>query len=354
MTISAAVSAAPAPFAALAASGQTLPSGWTVERLAHADFERLGQDLAITDAHGETLLVKGQFASDAHADLALDGGMAFRAAWVGRLVMGSGQVAQAAPAGAAASIGTVKTLAGEVTVARLDGSRAVLKVGDEVRQGDVLETGKSASVGIVFLDGSNFSLGGNGKMILDEMVYDPASQSGSANVGVMSGAFAFISGQIAKTSPDAMKVTTPSATIGFRGTSGSGEVGGDGQTSIVLIRDPDGTIGEIVLVTPAGVFSLSSVLQAATVSINPLAPVVIQTMTPAQFAQQYGAVASQLPAASGNSQFIQGATTPPAGRRPKVRAKARARDNSRTRAKASSSRGRAKGSSNSSRSRWLR
>ncbi len=77
---------------------------------------------------------------------------------------------------------------------RLDGSHATLNNGDVVHQGDVLETGKAGSVGIVFLDGSNFSLGANGKMILDEMVYDPAAQSGSADIGVLSGTFAFING----------------------------------------------------------------------------------------------------------------------------------------------------------------
>ncbi len=110
-----------------------------------------------------------------------------------------------------------------------------------------------------------------------------------------------------------MKVTTPSATIGFRGTSGSGEVEAEGQTSIVLIRDPDGTIGEIVLVTPASIFSLSSVLQAATVNIDPTIPVVMLTMTPAEFQQQYGAVASSLPAVAADSQYLQNIVQPGEG-----------------------------------------
>ncbi|MBN2752563.1 MAG: FecR domain-containing protein, partial [Rhodospirillaceae bacterium] len=290
-----------------------LPSAWGMERLAHATFQHVGQDLHIVDENGQSLLVKGYFLNDTHTDLQLSNGMAFRADWADRLSMGSGDVAQTASA-PSQSIGTVKTLNGEVSVTRLDGSHAILKIGDTVHQGDVLETGSAGSVGIVFLDGSNFSLGGSGKMILDEMVYDPAAQSGSADIGVLSGTFAFISGQIAKTSPDAMKVTTPSATIGFRGTSGSGQVGPDGQTSIVLIRDPDGTIGEIVLVTPAGVFTLSTVLQVAQVSIDPALPVIVQVMTAAEFQQQYGSVTSALPAANtpgtDPQQFLEQAADP--------------------------------------------
>ena len=45
-------------------------------------------------------------------------------------------------------------------------------------------------------------------MVLDELVYDPATGTGSMAVDMVEGAFSFVSGEIAKTGPDAMKVST--------------------------------------------------------------------------------------------------------------------------------------------------
>jgi len=70
-----------------------------------------------------------------------------------------------------------------------------------IYQGDVLETGAKASIGIVFADDTTFSLGEEGRMTLDEMVYDPDNQSGSFGATVLTGTFPFVSGEIAKTFP---------------------------------------------------------------------------------------------------------------------------------------------------------
>ena len=45
-------------------------------------------------------------------------------------------------------------------------------------------------------------------MVLDELVYDPASGTGSMAVDMVEGAFSFVSGEIAKTGPDSMKINT--------------------------------------------------------------------------------------------------------------------------------------------------
>ncbi len=290
-------------------TGNYLPEDWSLTELANASFDRIGQDLQIVGKDGGTLLIKGYFSADKTDDLELQQGTTFHAEWVERLSTQSDQFAQTANT-QKSSIGSIESLSGTVTVERADGSTATLKEGDPVFQDDVVTTGADGNIGIVFADGSNFSLGGNGKMILDEMVYDPAAQDGSGNISVLNGTFAFISGQIAKTSPDAMKVTTPSATIGFRGTSGSGEVH-NGETSIVLIRDPDGTIGEIIIVTDGGIATLGDVLQSAFISSDPMRPIAIRTMTAEDFTAKFGTVASHLPAAKDFGQsdaFIQNAT----------------------------------------------
>lgn len=115
-------------------------------------------------------------------------------------------------------IGTVETVSGSVNVTRIDGSVETLSVGDKVYQGDTIETPNDAGVGITLADTSSFSLGENSEMVLDELVYDPGQQEGSTVLSLLEGTASFVSGQIAKFSPDAVSITTPVATIGIRGT----------------------------------------------------------------------------------------------------------------------------------------
>ena len=91
-------------------------------------------------------------------------------------------------------IGTIETLEGGVEVTRADGTIVVLQIGDAVYQGDVIETADGAAVGIVFADESTFALGEEGRMVLDEMIYDPGEQEGQAAISLLQGAFTFVSG----------------------------------------------------------------------------------------------------------------------------------------------------------------
>ena len=128
------------------------------------------------------------------------------------------EVAQAAPGTVGQPIGQVETLTGGVVAIRSDGTRVDLEAGDSVYQGDTLESGADGSIGIVLADQTTFSMAENGSMVLDEMVYDPGNQEGSVSLSVLQGVFTFVSGEIAKTDPDAMTLDTPLATIGIRGT----------------------------------------------------------------------------------------------------------------------------------------
>src|SRR5687768_3777522 len=102
------------------------------------------------------------------------------------------------------AIGKVETAGGPVFVLRSTGERAMLQKGDPVYQGDTIETGNDGAVSLTLADDSEFSLGQNGHMVVDELVYDAASGSGAANVTVFTGMFVFVSGTIAKTGVDAM------------------------------------------------------------------------------------------------------------------------------------------------------
>lgn len=100
-----------------------------------------------------------------------------------------------------------------------------IKVGDAVYQGDVVKTGADGRVGINFADGSSFNLSSNARMALDEFVYDPGSKSNSF-FNLTKGTVTFVAGQIAKSGD--MKVDTPVATMGIRGTTPHIEIADDG------------------------------------------------------------------------------------------------------------------------------
>ncbi len=174
--------------------------------LSDCEFARDGDDLVLTAPDGTVVVVHGYFGLDNPPALVSPGGGDLSGDLVTQLA-GSpapGAYAQVGAASGAQPIGVVETLSGRVTAIRADGTRVELRVGDPVYQGDILESGAGSSIGVVLADESTFSMAADGRMVLDEMVYDPGTQSGSINLSVVQGIFTFVSGQVAKTDPDAM------------------------------------------------------------------------------------------------------------------------------------------------------
>src|SRR5436190_16158906 len=134
-------------------------------------------------------------------------------------------------------IGKVVTATGSVTIehanavvvqANIPASNGVgqAKTGDLVYRGDAVQTGADGKVGITFTDGSAFNLSANARMVLNEFVYDPNGKSNSTFFSLSKGTFTFIAGKVAKTGD--MKIDTPVATMGIRGTTPHVEIGEDG------------------------------------------------------------------------------------------------------------------------------
>ena len=148
---------------------------------------------------------------------------------------------------AAESIGRVEATDGLVEAIRIDGTKVTLAKGDDVFQGDTLITGKGAAIGITFVDDTTFSLGEEGRMVIDEMVYDAEAQEGQFSANLVQGVFSFVSGNIAKTSPEGMTVSTPVATIGIRGTKVAGRAAQEGaENTISLLPEIDAQGNQIV------------------------------------------------------------------------------------------------------------
>jgi hypothetical protein len=123
----------------------------------------------------------------------------------------------AVPLAQAAEIGRVKVAKGDVVIERA-GATMPAAVGFRLRSADTIRTGAGGSVGITMDDDSLLSAGPNSILSLDRFVLDPATSQGRFDASLGRGSLAMISGRIAKQSPDAMTVRTPTAVLGVRGT----------------------------------------------------------------------------------------------------------------------------------------
>ena len=266
--------------------------------LFNGEFKRVGSnDLKIVGEDGESFFIPDYFASDTRAHLMSPEGATLSASVVAALAgpLAPGQHAQAG--GQAAStqpvIGRVDALSGSATVVR-NGVTVSLNVGDTVRKGDVVQTSGSSSVAIVFADGTTFSLNANGRMVLDEFVYAAGGTGNSAVLNLVQGTFSFVAGQVAKTGD--MRVETPVATMGIRGTAVLVEISAnDGQTRFSVMVEPDGTTGSFNLynkTTGALIGTVSSSSVGWVVSpAGPLQVVAQQVQkTPGELAQELGIV----------------------------------------------------------------
>jgi hypothetical protein len=118
---------------------------------------------------------------------------------------------------AGAEIGQIKTATGEVTIMRNNVQQRA-RAGDLLEAADIVITGAESSVGLTFIDNSRFSAGPHSRIELQQFRFNPTTQEGEFLTEVKRGTLAIISGQIAKQSPDAMKVKTPTTILGVRGT----------------------------------------------------------------------------------------------------------------------------------------
>lgn len=119
--------------------------------------------------------------------------------------------------GAQEAVGRVKNLEGSAHVVR-NGVRGPLGAGDLLFQGDVLETGVDSELGLLLGDESRLSVGAETSFEIKEYLYEPEAGRGSLLTKLARGTLLYVSGLIAKVSPDAAEVETPVGTLGIRGT----------------------------------------------------------------------------------------------------------------------------------------
>lgn len=114
-------------------------------------------------------------------------------------------------------IGRVKVSKGEVFVERA-GKRIAAPVGAGIQASDTVLTGADGSVGITFHDNSLLSAGPNSELVINKFVFDSTTHKGEFDTSLKKGTLAVVSGKIVKQSPEAMRIRTPAAIMGVRGT----------------------------------------------------------------------------------------------------------------------------------------
>jgi hypothetical protein len=138
------------------------------------------------------------------------------AASLARSLIVAAAVFAAASAEAAEPIGQIKTATGAVSVERA-GKSTPLAIGDRVYESDTVVTG-AGTVGITFADNSMMALGPQSRLALDQFAFNPTTHDGRFDASLAKGTLTVKSGQIVKQTPEAMRIKTPAALLGVRGT----------------------------------------------------------------------------------------------------------------------------------------
>ena len=130
---------------------------------------------------------------------------------------------------------------------------------------DRIVTKKKSSLEIKLVDNSFVNIGELSDLYMVDLVYDPIKKDGYIDLKLVTGAFRMISGNIAKLGPDLMKIDLPTATVGIRGTSIVGKASKLGvENFVILVPDPDGYIGELVVQNTEGIVVLRKANEGVT------------------------------------------------------------------------------------------
>src|SRR4051812_43590684 len=203
------------------------------------DYERSGSDLIVSD-HLHRVVVPNYFHADKRPTLVSPEGAPLDPKFIDALT-GHVQYAQAAPTAAAGKVvGHVVKMTGSASIVR-NGVTITVNTGDVIYQNDVVQTGSGSTLGLVMIDGTTFNLTANARLMMNDLTYDATSTSNTSLFTLVQGAATFVAGQVAKTGD--MKVSTPVATMGIRGTAVILDVSaGDGPVSISVVNQRDSQI----------------------------------------------------------------------------------------------------------------
>ena len=140
------------------------------------------------------------------------------------LTVGACPALAAEPSGEAVAVNPATSASGQA------GAR-VLTVNGAVFTGDVVKTDTAGYAQILFRDNTRLVVGKNSEVTLDQFVFAGEAAAKTFSLDAVRGSFRFITGLSAK---DAYTITTPTASLGVRGTEFDFTINDDGTTSVAL------------------------------------------------------------------------------------------------------------------------
>ncbi|MBI5605295.1 MAG: FecR domain-containing protein [Deltaproteobacteria bacterium] len=126
--------------------------------------------------------------------------------------------------------GSIKTVKGNVVIIRQN-QILPAAIGEKIFKNDGLRTGPGGTLGIIFKDDSLLSLGPNTEVTISEFLFSPAEGKLSMVARIIKGTVAYLSGIIARLSPDSVRLETPVGNVGIRGTKFAIKIEGEGPSS---------------------------------------------------------------------------------------------------------------------------
>lgn len=114
--------------------------------------------------------------------------------------------------------GRIRVVSGSAVILRT-GQAISAQAGQSVFEGDGLRTGVDGRLGVTLSDDTRISLGPGTEVSLAQYVYAPSDDRLGLVLSVLRGAVAYVSGRLAKLAPDSIRLETPAAIVGVRGTS---------------------------------------------------------------------------------------------------------------------------------------
>jgi len=149
-----------------------------------------------------------------------------------------------------------------------------LIISDSITAGMMITTGSGSYAVIVFDDGQVISMQANSTLLVRSYIYFPLKvELSSATFSLLKGGMRFVSGYIAKSHPDAFKLSTPTGNISVNGTDFYVVMTPDGLYSKVLS-------GSIRLTNAAGSLATKAGDLALTESMKDLAFLISSAKAP--------------------------------------------------------------------------
>lgn len=113
--------------------------------------------------------------------------------------------------------GMVKRVSGTVSIVR-GGTALPVTAGTRLSAGDWIVTGPDSGVGITLADDTLLTAGASSRVELNDVRFDPTTQDGNIFVRLLKGALHMVTGQVAHQAPQNVRIETPTAVMGVRGT----------------------------------------------------------------------------------------------------------------------------------------